>query len=157
MRNNTRKLFIALLLFGLVCSIFFTSVTSCSHAFAAHDPVEASASSLAETVHTNFFGDIDDDGSGCSVYLITNLIIDIFSGMVGILAVIGIAIVGVQYITSKGNEQQTTKAKQRLIEIVVGVVAYAVLYSALNFLLPGGKFTDTCSSSSSTDTSQTTD
>lgn len=91
------------------------------------------------TVDTVLFGKIKDDGKGCGVYMVLNLVIDILTGVIGLAAVIGIAIAGITYQSAKGNEAQTTKAKRRIYEIVIGLAAYAVLYAALNWLLPGGK------------------
>ncbi len=99
-------------------------------------PVFASSDGIVET---NLFGPIEDDGSGCGVYMILNLILDILTYGVGIAAVIGITLSGITYLTAKDNEQQTTKAKRRIFEVIIGLVAYAVLFAALNFLLPGGK------------------
>ena len=90
-------------------------------------------------VQTTFFGEVKDDGDGCSVYSILILIVDILSIGVGIVGVVGITIVGIQYLTSGGNDQQAAKARTRMFEIVIGLVAYVLLYSAANFLLPGGK------------------
>ena len=92
------------------------------------------------SISTILFGDIQDDGNGCGVYMILNLILDILTYGVGIAAIIGISISGITYLTAKGNEQQTIKAKRRIYEIVIGLVAYAALYAALNFLMPGGSF-----------------
>ena len=89
-------------------------------------------------IETSLWGNVQDDGSGCGVYMILNLILDILTYGVGIAAIIGISISGITYLTAKGNEQQTIKAKRRIYEIVIGLVAYAALYAALSFLLPGG-------------------
>ncbi|MBP5648250.1 hypothetical protein J6X04_03135, partial [Candidatus Saccharibacteria bacterium] len=83
------------------------------------------------TIETTFWGNIQDDGNGCGVYMILNLILDILTYGVGIAAIIGISISGITYLTAKGNEQQTIKAKRRIYEIVIGLVAYAALYAAL--------------------------
>ena len=90
------------------------------------------------SVDTNFFGHIQDDSNGCGVFMLLNLIIDILTFGIAIAATIGVAVSGITYLTAKDNEQQTTKAKRRIYEIVIGLVAYAVLYAALKFLLPGG-------------------
>ena len=44
--------------------------------------------------------------------------------------------VGIQYLTAGGNEEQTRKAKRRMLEIVIGIVAYVILYAGLRWLLP---------------------
>lgn len=56
---------------------------------------------------------------------------------IGILAVIGITIVGTQYLTAGGNEQQVTKAKKRMFEIVVGIGVYIAMWGLMQWLLPG--------------------
>ncbi len=76
----------------------------------------------------------DEDGS--SIYGLLRLILNIMTIGIGILGIIGITIVGIQYLTAGGNEEQTRKAKQRLIEIVIGLVAYVALYALLSWLLP---------------------
>ena len=100
-------------------------------------PVFATDSShVTETV---FFGNVKDDGSACGVFTILNTVVDIMSIGIGILAIIGITIVGIKYLTAGGNEEQTRKAKHRMLQIVIGLVVYAALYAGIQFLLPGGK------------------
>ena len=74
-----------------------------------------------------------DDGVVC----ILALVIDIMSIGIGILGAIGITIVGIQYLTAGGNEEKTRKAKQRMFEIVVGLVAYVLIYAVMKWLMPG--------------------
>lgn len=74
-----------------------------------------------------------DDGIMC----ILELIVDIMSIGVGILGVIGISIVGVQYLTAGGSEEKTRKAKRRMFEIIIGIAIYVVMYALLKFFLPG--------------------
>lgn len=76
------------------------------------------------------------DGEGIKCVLGYSL--DILTVGVGIVGVLGIVIVGIQYLTAGGNEEQTRKAKRRMLEIVIGLVAYVLLYALLNWLLPGG-------------------
>lgn len=77
-----------------------------------------------------------DDGQGSGVNDILKLVVNIMSIGVGILGVIGITVVGVQYLTAGGNEEQTRKSKRRMLEIVIGLVAYALVYALLTWLLP---------------------
>ncbi|MBQ8156581.1 hypothetical protein IJ101_02225 [Candidatus Saccharibacteria bacterium] len=76
------------------------------------------------------------DGEAGMLCILTT-VVDIMSILVGVLAVIGIVIVGIQYMTAGGNEEQTRKAKRRLFEIVIGIVAYILMYALLKWLLPG--------------------
>ena len=73
------------------------------------------------------------DGTIC----VLNLVVDIMSIGIGVLGVIGITVVGIQYLTAGGNEEKTRKAKQRMFEIVVGLVGYVLIYAALKWLMPG--------------------
>ncbi len=82
-------------------------------------------------------GCVCDDGKGSSVLSILNLVVDIMTIGIGILGLIGVTIVGIQYLTAGGNEEKTKKAKRRMFEIIIGLVAYVILYAALKFLLPG--------------------
>ena len=79
------------------------------------------------------------DQGGDSIFITLQKVVDIFSIIVGILAAIGIAITGIQYLTAGGNEEKTRKAKRRLFEIIIGVAAYVLLYAFLNWLLPNFK------------------
>ncbi|MBR3322352.1 hypothetical protein IKG05_01795 [Candidatus Saccharibacteria bacterium] len=75
-------------------------------------------------------------GGGEGVKSILNLVVDIMTVGVGILGVIGITVVGIQYLTAGGNEEKTRKSKRRMFEIVIGLVAYVLIYAALKWLLP---------------------
>ena len=77
-----------------------------------------------------------DDGQGGAVKETLKLVLNIMTVGIGILAVLGVTIVGIQYLTAGGNEEQVRKSKRRLLEIVIGVVAYVLIYALLNFLIP---------------------
>ena len=74
-----------------------------------------------------------EDGTVC----VLNLVVDIMSIGIGILGVIGITVVGIQYLTAGGSVEKTQKAKQRMFEIIIGLVSYVVIYSILKWLMPG--------------------
>lgn len=61
---------------------------------------------------------------------------------VGITVVIVIAIVygAIEYITSNADPQRVAQGKQRIINALIGLVAFILLYGFLQFLLPGGMF-----------------
>ncbi len=81
-------------------------------------------------------GCVRDDGKGSSVIGVLELVVRIMSVGIGILAVGGIVFVGIQYLTAGGNEEQTRKAKRRLFEIVIGIVAYVLMIAIMNWLIP---------------------
>ena len=65
-----------------------------------------------------------------------HLIANIMLYGLGAAAVIGVIIAGIMYLTAKDNEQQVAKAKKRLFDVVVGLVAWAALWTVLNWLIP---------------------
>ncbi len=86
-------------------------------------------------VETNILTTCGSDPNG--VVCILNLVINIMSIGVGILGLIGITVVGIQYLTSSGNEEKARKARKRLLEIIIGIATYAVAYGLLWWVLPG--------------------
>lgn len=77
------------------------------------------------------------DAEGSTITYIIGQIMTFMMVGIGILAVIGIMVFGIQYMTAAGNEAATTKAKRRMLEIVIGVAAYVLLYAVLSWLVPG--------------------
>ena len=83
--------------------------------------------------------DVCDCGHGEGVLAVLQIVVTTLRIGVGIFAVIGISVVGIQYLTAGGNEEQTRKAKRRLIEIVIGVAAYVLIDALLSWLIPNFK------------------
>jgi hypothetical protein len=69
-----------------------------------------------------------------------NPAINTLTACFGIIAVISLIIGGINYSTSEGDPQKTSRAKNRIINTIIAVVAYIFLYAFLNFLIPGGAF-----------------
>jgi len=67
--------------------------------------------------------------------------INILTAGIGIAAVGGVLYGSILYTTASGNPEQTKKAKVTIVNVVIGLVAYALMYSFLNFIIPGGLFT----------------
>lgn len=84
-------------------------------------------------------GESCDDGKGSSVKSILTMVVEIMTVGVGILSVIGISIVGVQYLTAGGDETKTRKAKRRMFEIIIGLIFYVVAFALMNWLIPDFK------------------
>lgn len=66
------------------------------------------------------------------------LILKILVYGLGAAATIGVVIAGIQYLTARDNESQVSAAKTRLLNIVIGLVAWAVMWTVMNWLIPGG-------------------
>lgn len=76
--------------------------------------------------------------NGEGIMDVLKLVLTILVYGLGVLATLGVVIAGIMYMTARDNEQQVAKAKKRLIEIVIGLIAWALMYSVLNWLIPGG-------------------
>ena len=75
--------------------------------------------------------------SDFSVVLAT--IINLFSLVVGIVAVVMIIIAGFKYITSGGDSTKVTSAKGTIIQAVIGLVVVAFAQAIVQFVLNNAK------------------
>lgn len=98
-------------------------------------------------VDTVLFGQVCDNCDGGAVFKILSLVVNILSAGIIVAATIGIIIVGAKILTSRDNADVVARAKKRLFEIVIGLVAYSLFYAILNFIIPGGVMTSTLDSS----------
>ena len=61
---------------------------------------------------------------------------DLLTIVVGALTIIGIIIVGIQYLTAPSGSPKIRQSKRHLLEIIIGFVIYASIYALLHYLLP---------------------
>jgi len=69
-----------------------------------------------------------------------NPAIIVLTSLIGIAAVLSIILAGIQYSASADDPGAVTKAKQRIFNTILGLVAYLFLLAFLNYLIPGGIF-----------------
>lgn len=72
------------------------------------------------------------------IYAVLAVAINILTILIGAGGVIGIIISGIQYMTASGDPAVVTKAKRRIVEILIGLAAFSVLWAFLEWLIPGG-------------------
>lgn len=84
----------------------------------------------------NESGDAKDNG----IWKLLILVLNIMTAGVGILAVGGIVYGSILYTTASDKAEQTKKAIGLITNVVLGLIAYALMYLVLNFLIPGGIF-----------------
>ena len=77
---------------------------------------------------------------GSDIFDLLGAVVDIFVILVGVLGVVGIVLSGIQYLTSGGDVGKMTKAKNRLLQVVIGLIVFGLFSAFLNFLIPGGLF-----------------
>lgn len=78
---------------------------------------------------------LDDGTAGAKVDSIIKLVINIFSLLVGVVAVIMIIIGGLKYITSGGDSGNVTGAKNTILYAIVGLVVVALAQIVVKFVL----------------------
>jgi hypothetical protein len=101
---------------------------------------------------------------GTAIWSLLKLAITILTAGIGILAVGGVVYGSILYTGANGSMEQTKKAKEVIYNVAFGLIAYALMFSFLNFLIPGGIFasgktttsTPTVTSPTSTPTSTQT-
>lgn len=91
-------------------------------------------------VKTNFFGNDQCIDGQDGIFMVLNVLLSVLTWGIGIAGTLGIVISGIQYMTAKDDPVQMTKAKNRLIQIIIGLAIYAVMWAFLQWLLPGGVF-----------------
>lgn len=82
----------------------------------------------------------DGDVNNSGVFGILKLVINIMTAGVGILAVGGIVYGSILYTSAGNSSEQTKKAMAIITNVVIGLIAYALMYAITNFLIPGGLF-----------------
>lgn len=68
------------------------------------------------------------------------IVINVLTGGIGIFAVGGVIYGGILYASAGNSPEQTKKAITAIRNVIIGIAAYALAYTFLNFLIPGGLF-----------------
>ena len=74
------------------------------------------------------------------VWKILLLILNIMTAGIGILAIGGIAYGAVLYASAGDKPEQTKKAMEIIRNVVIGLIAYGLMFIVINYLVPGGVF-----------------
>jgi hypothetical protein len=77
----------------------------------------------------------DTSGSGSSIQKVLSLIINIFSIIVGFVAVVMIIFGGIKYITSGGESSNISGAKNTIVYAIIGLVIVALSQVLVHFVL----------------------
>jgi hypothetical protein len=76
-----------------------------------------------------------------AIWQILTLVLKIMTAGVGVVAVGGFVWASLLYTSARQEAAQVEKAKEMMRQISFGLIAYALMYMLLNFLIPGGIFT----------------
>lgn len=82
----------------------------------------------------------DGDVRGTGVYELLKFALRILIAGIGIVAVGSVVYAGILYSSAGDNQQQVQQAKDTIKNVAIGIVAFAMMFLALNWLIPGGVF-----------------
>lgn len=129
MTSKLKKLIIpVLILIGLAAPLAVPAIVSAD--------IQSSLCGAAQDLSVNSTGDCTTTGGSVSRFQeILAEIINIFSLVVGVVAVIMIIFGGFKYITSGGNQESIKSAKQTLVYALIGLVIVALAQVIVKFVL----------------------
>ncbi len=109
-------------------------------AFAAIDPgpIINKCTDPANCARTTAFGFGTCGQKSVSIRCMFVEIIKFLSFVVGIAVVGGIAFGGITYATSQGNPAGTQKGITIIMNAIIGLVLFLLMFALLQFLIPGG-------------------
>lgn len=84
-----------------------------------------------------------NDATGSPVVAVLVVVIQILTGLVGVVAIGAFIYAGILYSSANGESSQIAKAKEMMVNTVIGLVIFAAMAVLLNYLIPGGLFTGT--------------
>ncbi len=142
--NKLRKI-ITVTLFSIIIGGFIAPIVLPNYASAATtpDPVHL------DTGGGSDLGDNPDQETGPSTSILPsdwkienllNLVLVILTAGIGIAASVAFVVAGVLYSTAAGSAAQVQKAKTMILNTVIGLIAYSLLWAFAQWLIPGGVF-----------------
>lgn len=127
-----------LIMLGLAFSAVLVCAFAPSPAYAiAPGPPDNAGQSTQDSPGTEVCG---SDSERCNQFVedYINPFLYLLSALVGVIAVIAIIISGIQYTSSADDPATVSKAKSRILNVIIGLVAYIFLFAFLEYLVPGG-------------------
>ena len=80
----------------------------------------------------------NSQGNGGAIIVYLKDVLKLISGAVGITIIIRIITAGIQYISSFGDPSNIKNAKSRLINAMIALLLFLMMFAILQFLVPGG-------------------
>lgn len=81
-------------------------------------------------------GKVENSG----IWGILLMVLNIMTAGIGIVAVGGLVYAGILYASAGDEAAKVTKAKETIFNVIVGLVAFGLMWAGLQFLIPGGIF-----------------
>lgn len=83
---------------------------------------------------------VDGKVQGTGVYELLKFVLKLLIAGIGIVAVGSVVYAGILYASAGDNQQQVQNAKNNIKNVAIGIVAFGLMFIALNWLIPGGVF-----------------
>jgi len=81
------------------------------------------------------------DPTQTGIWALLILVLNILTAGVIVAALGGVVYGSILYTTAGGSPDQVKKARTIIGNVIVGILVYALMYSFMNFIIPGGLFT----------------
>lgn len=75
-----------------------------------------------------------------AIWALLLMVVNIMTAGIGVLAVAGIVYGSILYTTAEDKADQVKKATDIITNVVIGLIMFALMWTGLNFLIPGGVF-----------------
>lgn len=118
------------------CAGVSTSIINCGQGGSKQCPDGSTPNDKGVCPDGTNASDVNNSG----VWGLLLMVINILTAGVGIAAVGGIIYGSIMYTTAEGSADKVSKARAIITNVVIGLLAYALMFSLLNFIIPGGLF-----------------
>jgi hypothetical protein len=133
---------------ALICSFFIVTPT-----LAAEPTTEAACNSTeghiweGEQCKTDpCYGNVIqvncNGGEGGGIFEVLNLVVNALSVGVVVAATAGVIFAALRYTQARDNAESAAGAKKMIINIIIGLIVWAVFWVILQWIMPGGMFRD---------------
>ncbi len=83
----------------------------------------------------NYVGQLQGTGTKTDLLSIIQTIINVVIGLVGVIAVVVMIMGGISFITSQGDTNKVTKARNTILYGVVGLIVALLAFAIVNFVM----------------------
>lgn len=118
-----------------VVGLFVAPVMAPAAVYAQESAIQSNLCGGATSLSIGEGGECTDDTPQDEVNSLITTVINIFSAIVGVVAVIMIVYGGFKYITSGGDSGKITSAQQSIIYAIVGLIIVALAQVVVRFVL----------------------
>lgn len=120
-----------------VLGLFLTSLFV---AALAASPAHAAECASVETTVVSCDSQVSGDSQTSGIWSLLLIVINIMTAGIGVLAVAGFVYAAILWTTAEDKADQLNKAKDIILNTCIGLVSFGLMYSLLQFLVPGGVF-----------------